>query len=278
MFKVFQADPRKKLQKVIGDFELPVFRKSTLEVLRRLRDPTSRPSHLSEVVHVDPGLTVRVLKAVNSAAYSPRRPVENLDQAVVMLGATTLEQIVMSLAVKDGLPGHGCDGFSSQRFWHTAAMRAAVAKEFADRTAPSTASDCFTGALLQDMAVPLLAHCRSRDYGPVFRHWLDGDANLDELERSEFGWDHAEVGTWMAEIWGFPPGLLGAIGGHHSAVDAQCAAPIWLASHLHETHEEEGVERVVEGAHDRLNMTKDEAAQIVADSEEKGEELAALLG
>lgn len=279
MLRLFRKDPRARLEEVIGGFELPVFRRSTLEVLRRLRDPKSSPGDVAQLVRVDPGLTVRVLKTVNSAAYSPRKRVESLDQAVVMLGAMALEQLVMSLAVREGLPAGGCESFCARRFWATAARRATVAKALAERVSPKDAADCFTGALLQDMAVPLLAHARAGDYGPVLQAWLDGDvARLDELERNEFGWDHAQVGTWMAELWGFPPRLVAAVGGHHGERKHDCQAEVRLAGHLHEIREEEGIERLIEGASAELGLSRDDAMRIVAESETRGAELALLLG
>ncbi|SVB66310.1 uncharacterized protein METZ01_LOCUS219164, partial [marine metagenome] len=42
MFSFFKSkDPQDRLHEILGDYELPKFRKTVFEVLRRLREPTS---------------------------------------------------------------------------------------------------------------------------------------------------------------------------------------------------------------------------------------------
>ena len=43
----------------------------------------------------------------------------------------------------------------------------------------------------------------------------DPELQLDALERELFGYDHAAIGSLMAEDWGLPEYLIRAIGGHH---------------------------------------------------------------
>ena len=94
MFSFFKSkDPHARLHEILGDYDLPKFRKTVFEVLRRLREPASTSKEIAEVMSMDPDLTSRVMRTVNSTAYAPRTPIKDLDHAVTMLGKSELERM-----------------------------------------------------------------------------------------------------------------------------------------------------------------------------------------
>ena len=106
MFSFFKSDPKERLKKILGPYELPRFRKTVFETLRRLRDPDSQPNQITEVMSMDPDLSSKVMRTVNSSAYAPRTKITSLDHAIMMMGRSSLERIVMMLGA-DALPA-GC--------------------------------------------------------------------------------------------------------------------------------------------------------------------------
>ena len=101
MFSFFKKeDPHARLHEILGDYELPKFRKTVFETLRRLRDPKATSSEIAEVMSMDADLTSRVMRTVNSTAYAPQTPIKDLGHAVTMLGNAELERIVMLLGAK----------------------------------------------------------------------------------------------------------------------------------------------------------------------------------
>ena len=61
----------------------------------------------------------------------------------------------------------------------------------------------FSAALLQDMAVPILA----KEYPQVYQRLLEarqGQVRLSDLERKVFGWTHADAGGLIARQWNLP--------------------------------------------------------------------------
>jgi len=71
---------RKQLKSVLGDCEIPSFPEATMKLLRLIRDEDSSLSEIAEALQWDPGLVLRLLKTVNSAAYSPARPIRDVAQ------------------------------------------------------------------------------------------------------------------------------------------------------------------------------------------------------
>lgn len=279
LFRKKAADPKAALRELVGDYELPSFPQAVLQVLKTLRDPESTPSAIGHKVQVEPGLVVRVLKVVNSAAFGLSRPVEDIPHAVAMMGRARLEGLVLGIAVKDVLPRPRAAGYDAARFWRAAARRATVARSMAALIDPRTQAEAFTGALLQDMAVPVLAGVMPDRYGPVLSDWHAAEERrLEQLEAEAFGFDHTHAGGLMASIWGLPGNLVDAIGDHHEVDDSASApAAVRLASHLRETDERPGVDRLVEVARGRFNLDADTVAGKIKDSFDQAADLVRLL-
>lgn len=279
-FKI--GNPQRKLKKILGDYELPSFPGVITETLSRIRDPRSTAASISEALSTDPGLSVRVLSTVNSAANGLRRKIDSLDQAIALMGMANVESIVLSVAVRDSLPQQSLDGFDNNRFWRAAARRAVTAQALSARLHPALTSESFTASLLQDMAIPVLINGLTKTYGPLLTQWHDGDEDLAKLERAEFGWDHAEVGTWLCQKWDLPDRLMTAIGAHHTALtggsDANACPPaVALVAHIRETEDRLGEEKLIEDARVRFDIPADEGAELIKTSFKQAEGLARLF-
>jgi len=272
-----RVDPRAELRKAVGDYELPSFPGVVLETLKAIRHPEASAPAVAGVISSDPGLSVRLLSLANSAQFASARRVESVDKAVAMLGLASVESMVLSIGVQQALPQQTAPGFDPRSFWLAAARRALTAQAFAEVIAPATRSISFTASLLQDMAVPLLAHRRS-GYGDLLEAWHLGGENLDALERAEFGWDHARVATWLCNEWELPEGLAEAIGGHHeSDEELNCPQAVALVSLLREHEEHPGIDQLVEVARARHGLSADRSVQLVRDSFERSDDLVRLF-
>lgn len=209
------ADPTAELRELIGDYRLPTFSTGAVETLRLLREEADMNS-VAERLIGDPGLSVRILKTVNSAAFGLRQEVSNLGHAVSLLGRSRVEALVLAAAVGDTLPAPA--GIDLDEFWETSARRGCLARHIAKSREPAGEMQAFTAGLLQDMAVPVLALSKPDVYPELYRQTGAEDGpDLYAAERDEFGYDHAQVGAMMAESWDLPEGLITAISDHHLA-------------------------------------------------------------
>lgn len=274
-------DPAADLRAVLGpSTEVPTFPTTVIKALEVLRDSDSSAQDVAAVVGADPGLTVRLLKLVNSAGFSPARPVNSVDQAVAVAGFGAVESLVLSVGVNAALPSTGVEGFDQARFWRTASRRATTARAFASELHPVTASLSFTAGLLQDMAVPLLAVARP-DYPPILQAWHDGGEDLHELEAASFQWTHAGVAEVLCAQWELPQALAGAIGGHHDqpavAEDAEVPPGVLLAAPLREADRPDVAEEIVAAASEHHGMAADAVVELLSQAETEAVEVASLF-
>ncbi|MAG56718.1 MAG: hypothetical protein CMJ83_10545 [Planctomycetes bacterium] len=153
-----------------------------------------------------------------------------------------------------------------------------MARLLASRLHPATEEQSFTSALLQDMAVPVLASVKGEAYGSVLEAWhAQGDAALEHLEHEAFQWDHAEIGSMMATLWELPTPLVGGIGGHHDADEDDAEPAVQLVGHLREAETEAGLERLASDAEARFGIDRAEITDLSQRAEEQADELAALM-
>ena len=268
-------DPKASLMEVLGTAKVPHVPAAATRALAALRDPNIPTQALADIVGADPGMTANLIRTANSASFGLRTPVDSLRHALVMLGRSQVELIVLSVAVKKVLPSAPTAAFQPKRFWAAAALRASVAGALAEVLDRPSKDVAFTAGLLQDLALPLLAHARGPAYERVLLAWHADEQDLEVMESGEFGWDHAAVGGWLGEAWGFPESLRKALGGHHGAEDAP--APVQLVGLLPEKGGERGMERLVETARDRWNLPPDTTMAAVAAGTERSVELARLF-
>lgn len=280
LFGLKRDRAKQKAEELLRGAEAPAFKESSLRVLDRLRDPNVEFDRVTEALQWDPGLTLKVLSVANSAAYSPRQRITDVRHAVSFLGRSKLEQITLAVAVSESLPQGDAQGFDSRRFWQASARRAGIAQKLSQLLHPAHASQAFTAGLLQDLAVPVLAHTRGEAYGKLLEAWrAEPTLSLDQLERKEFGWDHGHLGGLLCASWEVPEAIANLVALHHhkGADDRQLLPAVRLVSLLGETEAEHGDEALVECARSEYGLDVDTVRQALSDAGGQADELAEHL-
>ncbi len=275
-----RVDPEAELRKVLGEYQLPAFRGTVLRILEEIRSAESSARSIAEAVALDPGISTRLLKLVNSPAYASARPIDTVGQAVAMLGNSGVESLVLSIGIGAALPGAPAPGFEASRFWAAAARRAATGQALAQLIEPSTRALSFSASLLEDMAVPLLAHSVGSRYSEVLDAWHQGEGELYALESSEFNWTHASVASWLCSTWHLPELLSEAIAAHHPCEDQselRCPIAVRLSACLGE-EDDQGVDELVSLARDECGLAEDRVLEVLEGAAEQAEELSLLFG
>jgi hypothetical protein len=81
---------------------------------------------------------------------------------------------------------------------------ALFARAFGKLLGLQEAEEAFAAALLQDMAVPLLAKALPLDYAALLADRDGGKRRLSDLEQERFGWTHGQAAAEMARTWNLP--------------------------------------------------------------------------
>ena len=278
MFSFFKSkDPHARLHEILGDYELPKFRKTVFETLRRLREPTATSADIAEVMGMDPDLTSRVMRTVNSTAYAPRTPIKDLDHAVTMLGKSELERIVMMLGAKMAVPKDVPSYVDMDAFWQRAGMRAVIARGLAELVAPVKAGLCFSAGFLQDFSVPLIAASKGSEYAEVYEASTDGTKPLHELEQEQYGWDHAELGALVCNEWELPEDIAAAISAQNEPESDLRPDPVFYVSDLPGEEDDSWRERFKEQVLAQHDVSEEALDKMLDEADGKARELVRLI-
>ena len=172
---------------------------------------------MADLVSQDVSLSVKVLRVVNSAYYSPSQRVASVQQAISILGTNAVRSIVLSFSLLE-IRGDRSSAFDYRLFWErslAAAVSARLIMTMIDGEDPDAA---FVAGLLLNIGEMILARACPTAYEQALDHIAQGrERRL--AERESLGFDHAEIGHEVASRWGFPGSLTRPILHHHDPLN-----------------------------------------------------------
>jgi HD-like signal output (HDOD) protein len=159
-------------------------------------DPDMR--RIAQIIAQDVGLTIAVLKTVNSPIYALSRRAESVDQAVGLIGLKQLGMLVAALALRSLLKG---DSNSLGRFYDTSARRAQAMTRMAKFTGLVDVTLAQTFGLFCDVGIPLLMHRFPAYIQTLKMANEDQERSFTAIEQDAHHTDHALIGALMARTW-----------------------------------------------------------------------------
>jgi len=198
---------------------MPGFSPTVTKVFEVCNRPATSSHDLNRVISLDPVLTGRVMKLVNSAYYSLGKEVTSLIHAIILLGLNTVKNLALSTAVLESIGGMGSfRSLSMDDFWVHSLGVGVIARSFARQTGiPVTEQEeYFVAGLLHDLGKIPLAHCYPEKYNRALETVITERMSLHEAEKMAFGFDHCAVGGMIAEKWHLHRNFSDACLHHHN--------------------------------------------------------------
>ncbi len=195
--------------------ELPPFPKVARRLLTMTENMDIGADKLAEVVQLDASLTANMLKLVNSALYALPRRVDNMEQALALLGTAKFRELVLtsfsSKMLNDSQPGYD---MPSGELWKHSLATALMTGILADRVGFKPAPALYTSALLHDIGKVVLSNF-IQDKVPAIQELVGKGRSFMEAEQEILGLDHAKLGALIAKTWHFTDDMIYLIGYHH---------------------------------------------------------------
>jgi HD-like signal output (HDOD) protein len=210
-----------ELRRILVAGQLPAMPQSAVSVLKLENDITRvNINDLSRPIEADPGLAAQVLKFLNSSAFGFQSTISNIRQGIALVGIRIIKNFVLWKAVFSLIPRSKTSSFDVAVLWQDSLRRAMFARFLLLETKKGDPEMAFAGALLQDMAVPLLLKVKATDYGHVLDTLAQNPGKrLSELEDEYFGWTHADASFILGQHWKLPEILTDLTSNHLNAED-----------------------------------------------------------
>ncbi len=202
---------------------MPSLSTTVTRVLEICNSPTTSPNDLNRIISLDPVLTGKVLKLINSAYYSLPNQITSLTRGIVMLGLNTVKNLALSTSVLESLGGNqSSQALSMDDFWTHSLCVGVVAKSLAaiKRIPLIAREEYFVAGLLHDLGKIVLNNRFPEEYVQALESAKTEQAPLHRAERMVFGVDHCVVGSMIAGKWQLSEALNDSLCHHHSPDEA----------------------------------------------------------
>jgi HD-like signal output (HDOD) protein len=189
------------------------------------QDPKASASDLALVVSADPGLSSRILRVVNSAAYRRMREVTSVQQALVTLGFVQARNLAISGAIAGSYAPDALNAlFRIETFWRHSIAVAFKAAELAGQGRRVDVPSAFTAGIVHNMGRLALFYRDPALVDQAVARAMAEGRTLEEVE-AELGFDHAAAGELLAQKWKLPEAICEAIGRHHEPLETNQTLP-----------------------------------------------------
>ena len=192
-----------------------------LRVLEVANDPDATAVDMKDAIEIDPSLSARILRCVNSSAYGLRQRVSNLQWAVGLLGLREIRNLALTASVADLFKQEASIGsYGRIALWQHLVAVGIGSRLVALRQGDPDFEDAFVCGLLHDLGIALEDQYAHEDFSEVIRQ-LDDGQSLCEVEQRQLGFDHTQLGACIASQWHFSDGIAAAIAFHHRTAEYQ---------------------------------------------------------
>jgi HD-like signal output (HDOD) protein len=170
---------------------------------------------IAEAMKSDQSLCARMLKLANSAYCGLPSRVDNLRQAVVIIGVRQIQDLMAATLAVNQFKGVSPDLVDMKSFWRHSLACGLAAKFLAQvRHEPNTERFFITG-LLHDIGSLVLYQEEPALASQALLAHIANNVALEVAEREVFGFDHAETTRALLAVWRLPPGIADAAATHH---------------------------------------------------------------
>lgn len=191
------------IEKVINSTaSLPSLPAVASEIVQLSRDPNMSMSRIANMLAMDPAMASKVLRLVNSAMYVKPRQVENLHQAIVLMGMNQTMTMALSFSLLKSMKQQQGKGLDYEYFWRRALTSAVSGRVIGEFVREEASEELFLAALLQDIGMLVLDRAVPDFYQDL------GDAQYEQkkllaYEKERLGCDHADLGYELLSKWNF---------------------------------------------------------------------------
>jgi len=159
-------------EETLGDFtlaalpptlKLPALPHAVTLYMQKSKEPDVSSKELAGIVETDTGLTVELLKYVNSTFVGLRHKAKSVQQALSLLGQRQSRSYVVTMGMQAAIQSRKSKLIHQTSFWNASLQKALFAREVAELL-KTNADVAYAGALLQDYLLPVITNDLLDDY------------------------------------------------------------------------------------------------------------------
>ncbi len=201
------------LQNIDTIFNIPAV---ALQVYKVASDPESDIDDIVSSILLDPSLSMKILKIINSPFYRRIGQIGSIKNAVLILGRDEVINMAFGLSLSTSFLDANLKGFiNPDTLWKHSLETAFIARYLCETLPDFKNLGGFTAGLLHDLGKIYLIEYFSDFYKLVVDRSTTHGLLTHSIEQEMIGMDHGIIGYMIGENWNLPTPLAQAIGFHH---------------------------------------------------------------
>jgi len=193
--------------------KVPMMQGSVARISSMLNDINVSSRNLTDAVSYDPILTARILRLANSPIYSLQKNVTTLRQAIEIVGMKSIYEILIIGLAADSFAREIRESREGQKIWEHSLAVALVSRELGRLLGLRGTEEAFICGLLHDIGKILLLRADFTEYTKLLAE--ENENLMLKSELANYGYNHAQIGSFVANRWGLPDGVCHTILNHH---------------------------------------------------------------
>lgn len=193
-----------------------------IKINNAINNPLSSTKDISDIISSDPNLTTRLLRLVNSAFYGFPSKIDTVGRALLAVGTNQIRDLALATSVLRLFKGIPEDVVSMESLWRHSVACGVAAKILATGIQrKANVERFFTAGIIHDIG--RFAIYKMMPYAAQ-EMILRCKANREQLylvEKEVIGFDHADLGRALAQLWNLPASLEDMIAYHHVPWEAR---------------------------------------------------------
>ncbi len=210
---------------------LPLFTGTAMQLIRTVDQEDVTVGELSRLISTDAALVAHLLRIVNSPYYGLSRRVGTVSDALSVLGVNLIRRTVTAAVLQRPLFAYLHETSVARAFWRHGLLCAALARHLAMQKNVD-GELAYMAGLMHDVGRLAMLMQFPQQSDVLLRVHSDDDESGIDREFSRFGFDHAQVGGALLELWGLPEKIVQAAHQHadETAPDDPMSASVWEAN------------------------------------------------
>ncbi len=185
-----------------------------------VEDPNSSAVEIGHLISEDPALTARLLKVVNSPMFGFPSRIDTISMAITVLGTRHLRDLVLATAVVGKFHNLTEEVIDMETFWCHSVSTGVAAKVIGHHLKENNSERFFVAGLLHDIGKLVMYLTHPDASRQVIELSSEPGINQNTVERSVFGFSHAEVSAELLSHWQLPESLIEPARYHHHPIRA----------------------------------------------------------
>jgi putative nucleotidyltransferase with HDIG domain len=187
-----------------------------IKLLKLTNDENANIDDLTRIIETEPTLAAKILRNVNSAAYSLPNKIASIHRAVNILGFSTVRRIALAQLFYNKLIRYDPKKkFNQLFFWQHCLFVASLSRGIALELKHPDPDMVYTAGLIHDIGKIVLETYGRLSYSNFIASKNNIYSTIQE-ERSFFGLTHAEIGYIFCLKWQIPAPIIAVVACHHS--------------------------------------------------------------